>query len=57
MVAHVDSGLIDICGSGKRSLFNLQYLYLLSFFSTVQGRVQAIQSRTDDQFIHFSSCR
>ena len=34
-----------------------QYLYLLSSFSTVQGRVQAIQSRTDDQFIHLSSCR
>ena len=52
VISHVYPGLIDICGSGKRSLFHLQHLYLLPSFCTIQRRIQSIQPCSYDQFVH-----
>ena len=54
VISHVYPGLIDICGSGKRSLFHLQHLYLLPFFCTIQRRIQSIQPCSYDQLVHSS---
>ena len=54
MISHVYPGLIDICGSGKRSLFHLQHLYLLPSFCTIQRRIQSIQPCSYDQLVHSS---
>ena len=52
VISHVHSRLINICGSGKRCLLNLQHFYLLPFFCTIQRGIQSIQPRSYDQLVH-----